>query len=159
MDDTLPLVDSATLPDAEKKRLRNSHPLYGRMNGEVIWMAYEELGYDAEACATAMDAELDLRHRTVSLMATLEQFPDACCVLELPDAPCASCTACPDLARLAIDAATPQWRQWLPPYAIGCRVHARLLSHTEAGQAECRPPEGAALPRRQMLCPCLTPEK
>ena len=24
MDDTLPLVDSATLPDAEKKRLRNS---------------------------------------------------------------------------------------------------------------------------------------
>lgn len=44
MDDTLPLVDSATLPDAEKKRLRNSHPLYGRMNGEVIWMAYEELG-------------------------------------------------------------------------------------------------------------------
>ena len=114
MDDTLPLVDSATLPDAEKKRLRNSHPLYGRMNGEVIWMAYEELGYDAEACATVMDAELDLRHRTVSLMATLEQSPDACCVLELPDAPCASCTACPDLARLAIDAATPQWRQWLP---------------------------------------------
>ena len=56
MDDTLPLVDSATLPDAEKKRLRNSHPLYGRMNGEVIWMAYEELGYDAEACATVMDA-------------------------------------------------------------------------------------------------------
>lgn len=95
MDDTLPLVDSAMLPDAEKKRLRNSHPLYGRMNGEVIWMAYEELGYDAEACATVMDAELDLRHRTVSLMATLEQSPDACCVLELPDAPCASCTACP----------------------------------------------------------------
>ena len=92
MDDTFPLVDSATLPDAEKKRLRNSHPLYGRMNGEVIWMAYEELGYDAEACATVMDAELDLRHRTVSLMATLEQSPDACCVLELPDAPCASCT-------------------------------------------------------------------
>lgn len=87
MDDTFPLVDSATLPDAEKKRLRNSHPLYGRMNGEVIWMAYEELGYDAEACATVMDAELDLRHRTVSLMATLEQSPDACCVLELPDAP------------------------------------------------------------------------
>lgn len=115
MDDTLPLVDSATLPDAEKKRLRNSHPLYGRMNGEVIWMAYEELGYDAEACATVMDAELDLRHRTVSLMATLEQSPDACCVLELPDAPCASCTACPNLTRLAIDAATPQWRQWLPP--------------------------------------------
>ena len=86
MDDTLPLVDSATLPDAEKKRLRNSHPLYGRMNGEVIWMAYEELGYDAEACATVMDTELDLRHRTVSLMATLEQSPDACCVLELPDA-------------------------------------------------------------------------
>ena len=62
-------------------------------------------------------------------------------------------------SRVTIDAATPQWRQWLPPYAIGCRVHARLLSHTEAGQAGCRPPEGAALPRRQMLCPCLTPEK
>ena len=27
MDDTLPLVDSATLPDAEKKRLRNSHQI------------------------------------------------------------------------------------------------------------------------------------
>ena len=115
MDDTLPLVDSATLSDAEKKRLRNSHPLYGRMNGEVIWVAYEELGYDAETCATAMDAELDLRHRTVSLMATLEQCPDACCVLELPEAPCASCTACPDLEHLSIDAMTPQWRQWLPP--------------------------------------------
>ena len=59
MDDTLPLVDSAKLSDAEKKRLRNSHPLYGRMNGEVIWVAYEELGYDAETCATAMDAELE----------------------------------------------------------------------------------------------------
>ena len=125
MDDTLPLVDSATLPDAEKKRLRNSHPLYGRMNGEVIWMAYEELGYDAEACATVMDAELDLRHRTVSLMATLEQSPDACCVLELPDAPCASCTACPNLTRLAIDAATPQWRQWLR--LCGCHT-CRLYS-------------------------------
>lgn len=127
------------------------------MNGEVIWMAYEELGCDAEACATGMDAELALRRRTISLMATLERAPHACCVLELPDAPCASCTACPDLARLSIDAATPQWRQWLPPYAIGCRVHARLLSHKEAGQAGCRPPEGADLPRRRMLCPCLTP--
>ncbi len=159
MDDTLPLVDSATLSDAEKKRLRNSHPLYGRMNGEVIWVAYEELGYDAETCATAMDAELDLRHRTVSLMATLEQCPDACCVLELPEAPCASCTACPDLEHLSIDAMTPQWRQWLPPYAIGCRVHARLLSHKDARQAGCFPVKGDDLPRRGMLCPCLTPQK
>lgn len=159
MDDTLPLVDSATLPDAEKKRLRDSHPLYGRMNGEVIWMAYEELGHDAEACAAGMDAELELRRRTVSLMATLERSPDACCVLELPDALCASCTACPDLARLAISAATPQWRQWLPPYAIGCRAHARLLPHREARQAGYRPPAGSALPRHQMLCPLLTPEK
>ena len=159
MDDTLPLVDSATLSDAEKKRLRNSHPLYGRMNGEVIWVAYEELGYDAETCATAMDAELDLRHRTVSLMATLEQCPDACCVLELPEAPCASCTACPDLEHLSIDAMTPQWRQCLPPYAIGCRVHARLLSHKDAQQAGCSPVKGDDLPRRGMLCPCLTPQK
>ena len=143
----------------KKKRLRNSHPLYGRMNGEVIWMAYEELGYDAETCATAMDAELDLRHRTVSLMATLEQCPDACCVLELPEAPCASCTACPDLEHLSIDAMTPQWRQWLPPYAIGCRVHARLLSHKDARQAGCSPVKGDDLPRRGMLCPCLTPQK
>ena len=102
MDDTFPLVDSATLSAAEKKCLRDSHPLYGRMNGEVIWMAYEELGYDAEACATGMDAELELRHRIISLMATLERAPDACCVLELPDAPCASCTACPYLAGLSI---------------------------------------------------------
>lgn len=160
MDDTLPLVDSATLSEAEKKRLRDSHPLYGRMNGEVIWVAYEELGYDAEACATAMDAELDLRHRTVSLMATLGQCPDACCVLELPDAPCTSCTACPDLEHLSIDAMDPRWRQWLPPYAIGCRVHARLRSRDEAGQAGYRrPAEGSAFPRRRMLCPCLTPEK
>lgn len=146
MDDTLPPVDSSALPAAENKRLRDSHPLYGRMNGEVIWMAYEELGLDAGACATAMDAELALRRRTLDIMATLERSPGACCVPELPDAPCASCTACPDLAHLYVDAAAPQWQQWLPPYAIGCRVHARLLSHEEARQAGFRAPEGSDPP-------------
>lgn len=158
MDDTLPPVDSSALPAAENKRLRDSHPLYGRMNGEVIWMAYEELGLDAGACATALDAELALRRRTLDIMATLERSPGACCVPELPDAPCASCTACPDLAHLYVDAAAPQWQQWLPPYAIGCRVHARLLSHEEARQAGFRAPEGSYPPRRRMLCPCLAPE-
>ena len=146
MDDTLPLVDSATLSDAEKKRLRNSHPLYGRMNGEVIWVAYEELGYDAETCATAMDAELDLRHRTVSLMATLEQCPDACCVLELPEAPCASCTACPDLEHLSIDAMTPQWRQWLPPMPSAAGSMPACC-HTRT------PDRRGAPPSKETICP------
>ena len=140
MDDTLPPVDSSALPAAENKRLRDSHPLYGRMYGEVIWMAYEELGLDAGACATALDAELALRRRTLDIMATLERSPG------------------PDLAHLYVDAAAPQWQQWLPPYAIGCRVHARLLSHEEARQAGFRAPEGSDPPRRRMLCPCLAPE-
>ena len=103
-----------------------------------------------------MDTELDLRHCTVSLAGHAGAIPG--CLLRAGNRmiPRASCTACPDLARLAIDAATPQGGSGCP-HAMG-RVHARLLSHTEAGQAGCRSPEGAALPRRQMLCPCLTPE-
>lgn len=159
MDDSFPPVDSATLPPSEDKRLRNSHPLYSRMNGEVIWMAYEELGFEADACAAAMDAELDLRRRMTDVMATLEQRPDACCLLELPPEPCADCSGCRRLALLAVDAATPHWQGWLPPYAIGCRARCRLVTRAEAEQANCRFPAGLRPPRRQMVCPCLAPAK
>lgn len=160
MNDLFPPVDSATLPAAEGRRLRNSHPLYGRMNGEVIWMVHEELGLDSDACAAALDAELALRQRSLDILATLERHPEACCVLDVPEGPCAACTGCAGLSRLMLDAATPQWLQWLPPYAVGCRVRGRLVPQDMALRAGHRPPAAEACPpRRPLACPCLTSEK
>lgn len=159
MNDSFPPVDSAALPAAEERRLRNSHPLYGRMNGEVIWMVHEELGRDSESCAAALDEELALRRRSLDILATLERHPEACCVLEVPDGPCGTCTGCDALPHLALDAGLPQWRQWLPPYAVGCRVRGRLMACVEARQAGHHPPAADARPpRRSLACPCLAPE-
>lgn len=160
MHDTFPPVDSAALPAAEGRRLRNSHPLYGRMNGEVIWMIHEELGLDGDACARAMDDELALRQRSLDILATLERHPEACCVLEIPDAPCTTCTACAVLPQLMLDSRLPQWQRWLPPYAVGCRIRGYLIPREAALKAGRRPPDEAACPpARPLACPCLAPGK
>ncbi len=116
------------------------------MNGEVIWMAYEELGLDAGACATAMDAELALRRRTLDIMATLERSPGP--------AVCRNCRMPPALP-------VPPARIWptcmsMPRHHSGSSGCPRMPSAAGSMPACCRtrrPGRQASAPQRAPIPP------
>ncbi len=143
------------LSSEEKKALRNRHPLYTRLSGDVVWALFEDLGYDPERCGEAMDAFIAEMHHTLAVMRRLET--DAAAYLVLRGKLCERCAL---LADQALSAANPDWRRFLPPFAVGCRITCDALDAAAVKEAGCAVlPDGeAAPPDCPLLCPLLCGE-
>lgn len=147
------MAQEEALSSEESKELRNRHPLYARLSGDVVWALFEELGYDDEQCGRAMDAVIAQMHHVLAVMRRLESDPTAHFVLRGDPA----CERCAPLMRAAFPATHPAWRRFLPPFAVGCRMSCEALDAAalkERGYAA--PADGeSAPPDCPLLCPLL----
>lgn len=148
-----------TTPDAaQSKILRNQHPLYQKLSGDVIWVLYEERGFDAEACGKALDDFIDTMHRTVAVMQALESGIAKHFVVQGAARGCAY----EALTGQIFSTDRAEWRKFLPPYAVGCSLNCRALE-----AAELQSPQGLGLkkpavavqdmqpPHCALFCSCL----
>ncbi len=141
------------LSAGESRELRNRHPLYARLSGDVIWALFEELGYDDEQCGQALDAAIAQMHHVLAVMRRLENDPTAYFVLRGDPV----CECCAPLLRGAFPAARPAWRRFLPPFAVGCRMSCEILDAAvlkEKGYSVLADGEFAP-PDCPLLCPLL----
>lgn len=137
------------LDSTQSRQLRNQHPLYTKLSGDVVWLLYEERGYDAKACEQAMDAFIATMHSTLAVMHSIESGAAHHFIVQ--GKPC--CTQYRHLAGKIFAASGPNWREYLPPYAVGCPLTCRLLAATELpalhAKQDIRPPSCG------LFCPCL----
>lgn len=134
------------LSPACKKDLRSRHPLYARLSGDVVWGIFEENGYDEAACGTAMDDFFARMNDILQSMNALEKNKARCFTLHPDDAQCQECHA---LAGQVIATSTPDWRRFLPPFAVGCTVRCVENPETMASSDSLSPPNCP------LVCPLL----
>ncbi|MDD6181595.1 MAG: hypothetical protein ACI33N_06475 [Desulfovibrionaceae bacterium] len=147
---------------AERGRaLRARHPLYARLNGEVVWMLYEELGWDAGQCGRYMDRFLADMQAALAVMDAVEQAPQRRFRIAgrtLPDGREECCPGCPcrQLLGREIHGRMPDWLSLLPPFAVGCHLRAVLVADgNDSGQSRIMPAPAEILPcpAFPLLCP------
>lgn len=144
------MSDQNELTPERKKVLRNKHPLYSRLSGEVVWGLYEEQGFDAHDCGKAMDAFIEAMHATVATMDRLERDPRAFLAVKAGDTACPGCTA---FSGRAVQASNPAWLQCLPPFGVGCKAACEALDES-AVREEGYTIINTAIPERP-ACPLL----
>lgn len=145
-------MGASNLSSERKKALRNSHPLYSRLSGEVVWGIFEELGYDTERCGREMDAFLAGMEEVLMVMDRVES--DAAAYVTLLRHP--SCGRCEVLPDEVVPASYPEWRRFLPLFAVGCRMGCAVLD-----DAQGRPVLSGSRrpPRCTLICPLLSEEQ
>ena len=125
--------DGEELSAERGRALRARHPLYARLNGEVVWMLYEELGWDAGQCGRYMDRFLADMQAALAVMDAVEQAPQRRFRIAgrtLPDGREECCPGCP-------------CRQL--PWAVICAPCWWQMGTTAGSPASC--------PHRQKYCP------
>lgn len=137
------------LDPAQSKQLRNQHPLYQKLSGDVIWVLYEERGFDAEACGKAMDEFIATMHSTVAVMQALDNgTAQHFAVQGEPRG-----EQCGAAIGQSISTDSPQWRECLPPYAVGCSLSCRVIE-TDKPQGT-QDDHSMRPPRCGLFCPYL----
>ena len=117
------------IPDDRKKSLRNAHRLYKRIGGAVIWGLLEECGIGDDAYASAfLDEHLKEMSYTISVMEELELGEAGYFTFFVHEPGCVWCTSFTDKIISVDDV---DWRNCLPPFAVGCRMSCRTLSALE----------------------------
>lgn len=146
---------TTSLSPERKKFLRGRHPLFKRLSGDVIWGLYEELGYDDDACGTAMDDFFVEMTEVLTAMDCLERNAGACFTVTADTVPCAQCQA---VFGAVFTTSAPDWRHFLPPFAVGCQLRCTPLppEHDTAAEDAPRAAPANAPPQCGLLCPLLT---
>lgn len=137
------------LTDDEKRAMRGRHPLYTRLSGDVVWGLFEETGCTAEQCGGLMDAFIEEMHNIIDSMAVLERAEVSAFVLDVPESACENCRA---LHGIRVPLAYANWRDLLPPFAVGCLARLRLEKDCPASAFFTAPKR----PDCALLCPCCT---
>lgn len=148
------MTQDTSLSSDDKKNLRGRHPLYSRLSGDVVWGFFEEQGYDAEACGQAMDDFIARMHEILAAMDALEKNTASCFSLH-PDT--VQCQQCGAFSGKVISNSTPQWRRFLPPFAVGCTVRCVLEDENYSGEEMSlgSVPHPVQAPSCPLLCPLL----
>ena len=114
---------------ANAKHLLQSHGLFSKLSGQVLWNLAEEAGAGEEQLAAFMDWCEALKLETGELMAALA--PGLCLELRLDD-PGPACPDCAALQGLRVPADSPEILQFIPPFGLGCRCRASLTGPCES---------------------------
>ena len=146
----------------EKKALRDAHHLYRRISGAVVWGLLEECGLDDTYASAFLDAHLKEMHYILTVMDACERGDAAYFTFFVHEPGCAWCTTYADKIVAIGDA---DWRNCLPPFAVGCRMSCRALSALEIqalspGVKESRlmMAHDLTLPACSVLCPLVSEE-
>ncbi len=142
--------------------LASRHPLFSRLTGQVIWLLFEEHKASQEDIDAFMEHYLAWRAEQLGVMAGLEANRGAYLRITTDpptdglatDGYIASrppCKHCRSLNGAILPASHPDVIRCLPPFALGCRCRAELITAD-------RIPENAPLifscemPRRELYC-------
>jgi hypothetical protein len=143
------------------KDLASRHPLFSRLTGQVIWLLFEEHKASSEDIDAFMEHYLAWRDEQLTVMAALEANRSA--YLRITTDPPANnsddgytamrppCKHCRALHGAILPASHPDLIRCLPPFALGCRCRAEIISAEEV-------PENAPLiftsemPRYELHC-------
>lgn len=137
---------------ARGRELRGRHPLYARLSGDVVWVLFEDLGLDAEACGRAMDEFIAQMGRVLEAMDCLDRGEARSFVLgNVPE----TCACCRSLAGHTLSASGQAWTELLPPFAVGCPVECLPLQTDEAEQNTLGEISGQH--HERPVCPLLCP--
>lgn len=131
-------------PESARTLLLETHPLFRRLSGQIVWLLLEEQELSEAAIGAFLDRIEELRQATIQLMVDVAAGHGPA-YLELVRGdggnPLAAAPeyargeTCADCARIAgrvIDTSAPDWQTLLPPYGLGCRLCARPWTRPEA---------------------------
>ncbi len=144
------------------KDLASRHPLFSRLTGQVIWLLFEEHKASSEDIDAFMEHYLAWRNEQLSVMAALEANRGAYLRITTDppvntgnDAPHIAsrppCKHCRSLHGAILPASHPDIIRCLPPFALGCRCRAELITSEQV------PPNAplifsCEMPRRELHC-------
>ncbi len=122
----------------EDKDLLRQHLLFKRLSGQIVWYLFEErhvASEEIDAFFTYLEA---CRVETLDAMRRLlhpsSDANEVFLLVEIrpgtEDAP--PCARCGRMNGLLIPADHPDILAYMPPYGLGCRARARVLSRLEA---------------------------
>ncbi len=140
------------LTSEEKKRLRNIHPLYKRLSGDVVWALLQENGFDDNVAGKLMDAVLDEMHGVVAAMSAVERNPQMSLTLKAKGPVCERCAV---FHGTVLSSVNPQWIDFLPPFAVGCQMTCEVTSPHAKDESGCIDAAQLLAPEYSLLCPVL----
>lgn len=139
------------------KKLIESHPLYRRLSGQVIWLLFEE----RDVSETRINAFLE-RYEAEKLqnLAVMAAALDASAgqryshLLLEPSRTENRCERCGEHSGKAISLSRPGLEKWLPPFGLGCALRPRLLSRSDYEALGSLPEvcDSCAPPETRLLC-------
>ena len=146
----------------DKKTLRDAHHLYRRISGAVVWGLLEECGLDDTYVSAFLDEHIKEMHYILNVMEVCERGEAAFFTFFVHEPGCAWCTSYADKIISIGDA---DWRNCLPPFAVGCRMSYRALSvleiqtlSSEEKEARLMMAHDFTLPACSLLCPLVNKE-
>ena len=112
------------------QELASRHPLFNRLTGQVIWLLFEERGIEPPVIDAFMGRYLAWRERHLEILRpVLEQRAEDTPYIQIQTRPgSGACASCASLNGLILPVGSPLARNFLPPYSLGCRTSAVLLS-------------------------------
>jgi len=115
------------------KELLDTHPLFNRLTGQVVWMLFEEHGVPLEDIEGFMLRFAEMKAQTASLLRSLRAGPQLWMQLFVPQdiQGVELCEDCLALAGKAIHASHPALIDFVPPFSLGCRLQTRLLDSSD----------------------------
>jgi len=144
----------------EDKELLQQHPLFKKLSGQIVWYMFEERGTpqdQIDAFFTHLEA---CRVETLEAMRRLLRHEDdeepRWMLVEVRQGaesapPCARCRA---MDGILIRADDPRLLEYLPPYSVGCRARALVVTAEHARERLARNPRSLPSPPGHMLhCP------
>lgn len=144
----------------QDKELLLQHPLFKKLSGQIVWYMFEERDVppeDVDSFFTHLEA---CRVETLDAMRHLLHPPSddesACLLIEVRqgrEAP-PPCSRCKAMDGVVLPADHPRLLEYMPPYSVGCRARARVIS-SERG-AKLLEKQGNSLPEPpgyELHCP------
>lgn len=139
----------------EYKELIESHPLYRRLSGQVIWLMFEERGADENDIQAFLDVYETGKRKNLELMAEALNARNGYKGLMLFTARNQRlCERCRNVSGAAVDLSRADIAGWFPPFGLGCAVRAGLLGKDEWAEIDPvdRIPTGQTPPETELVC-------
>ena len=139
------------------KKLSDAHPLFTRLSGQVIWLLMEENDVSETDINAFMDSVMEWRESHLDAMQELQENPEKYMLItvdridDLPEDQ-HSCATCEKLNGKILPASHPDLIKMLPPYSLGCRARAKVISKKDVPQTakEMRMED---CPKHSFMCP------
>lgn len=139
----------------EYKELIESHPLYRRLSGQVIWLMFEERGARENDIQAFLDLYETGKRKNLELMAAaLDEGNEYAGLLLETARNQRLCERCRRVCGAAVDLSRADIAGWFPPFGLGCALIARLIGKDEWAAMDSRAlaPAGQSPPQPELIC-------